>query len=483
MATISERLRGRVLRWLFQDETMNLSSDERKAQGLIALARNYYDGDQVVYLTTRQKAWLDLHPGKVKFVVNISATVVDALVERMAVTGFDVGEAGEGTAALLWEWWRRNRMDAVQTEVHRAAVRDGEAFVVTAWNNALGRPDFVYHPRYVATQAGGDGYGMWMEYETDSPFSAPVRAIKQWTAKQADGSSRVRRTVYYPERIEKYIQDGEWTQISDGNEPWPLPWVTASGQALGIPVAHFRNQATRSELVDVIPLQDALNKAWLDLLAASDSTAFRTLVALGFVPTTDGREPADDGSNLLQVAPGQMLATRKKPGEVSVESIEPASLEPLLAVEERIVQRVAQVSDTPLSRFQLSRQVSSEGALKQNEAPLLAKIGLRQVLFGNAWEDMAEQARRQAAAFSTQAVDLESGITTMWAPAAPRDDVAQIEAARGKAELGVPQVQLWSELGYDAEQIEQMLATPEVQARSAAQSLAVDLGQRMEMGQ
>lgn len=485
MATISDRLRGRVLRWLFQDGSMNATQEERTRQSVIALARRYYDGDQVVYLTTRQKAWLELHPGKVKFTVNVSATVVDAVVERLSVTGFGAGESGDGTATLLWDWWRLNRMDAVQTEVHRSAVRDGEAFVLTAWNNALGRPDFVYHPRYVATQQGGDGYGVWMEYENDGPFAAPVRAVKQWVERQADGSSKTRRTIYYADRIEKLIQDGsDWRPVQDApDEPWPVPWTTADGAPLGIPVAHFRNPGMRSELMDVIPLQDALNKAWLDLLAASDSTAFRMLVVLGFVPTTDGKEPADDGSNLLQVAPGQMLASRKKPGEVSVDSIEPASLEPLLAVEERIVQRAAQVSDTPLNRFQLSRQIASEGTLKQQEAPLLAKVGLRQVLFGNAWEDMAEQARRQAAAFSATTVDLESEINTVWAPKDTRDDETNITVAQGKAALGVPQQVLWSELGYDAQQIEAMLAMPEVQARLAAMQLTMDLGQRMDEGQ
>lgn len=477
MATMGDRLRDRVLRWLFQGEPMTATDEERKHQGVIALARKYYDGEQTVYLTTRQKAWLDLHPGKVQFTVNVSATVVDAVVERLRVTGFDAGQEGAPLAETLWGWWTANRMDAVQTEVHRAAVRDGEAFVLTAWNNATKRPDFVYHPRFVDRQAGGDAFGMWVEYENDDPFNAAQRAVKQWS-ELIDGKPRTRRTVFYPERIEKYVFDGEWRQITDAEgEPWPLPWVTRNGAPLGIPVAHFRNPALRSELVDVIPLQDALNKAWLDILAASDSTAFRMLVVLGFVPTTDGREPAEDGSNLLQIAPGQMLATRKKPGEVQITAIEPASLDPLLQVEERIVQRVAQVSDTPLSRFQFSGQVAAEGTLKQQEAPLIAKIEQRQVLFGNAWEDVADQARWQAATFGEAEIDLETELNTVWAPAAVRDQLAEIEAATGKRALGVPEAQLWSELGYDAAQIAEMMAMPEVQARLAAMTMAMTMGQ------
>lgn len=480
--TIGDRLRQRVLRWLFQGGSTMMTEDEKRAQGLIVLARRYYDGQQAVAMTARQKAWLDLHPGKTQFVVNISATVVDAVTERLRVTGFDA--PGEETAAQVWAWWTKNRMDALQVEVHRAAVRDGEAFVLTAWNNETRRPDFVFHPRFVDAQAGGDGYGMWMEYEHGDPFGAPLRAVKQWGERQADNKARTRQTHYYPDRIEKWIQDGDWREYQDeGDASWPLPWLLPNGAPLGIPVAHFRNPGLRSELADVIPLQDALNKAWLDILAASDSTAFRMLVVLGFVPTLDGNEPAADGSNLLQVAPGQMLATRKRPGEVSVESIEPASLEPLLQVEERIVHRAAQVSDTPLSRFQFTRQIAAEGTLRQLDAPLIAKIELRQTLFGNAWEDVCHQALRQAAAFDGQRLDMNRQLATVWMPAAVRDDKTQIAVAQGKQALGVPEPMLWSELGYDAQQIEDMLATPEVQARLAALQMTLALGQRMDEGQ
>lgn len=487
MATIGDRLRNRVLRWLFQGDGMSLTAEERKAQGIIVLARQYYDGEQIVYMTTRQKAWLDLHPGKVKFVVNISATVVDAVVERLKVTGFDVADdgeedSGEDIEALLWTWWTANRMDAVQTEAHRSTVRDGEAFVITAWNAAEGRPDFILHQRFVDKTLGGDGFGCWMEYENDDPFGIAKRATKQWTELTSDGS-RIRRTVYYPDRIEKYALDGDWKQVQDdGDTSWPLPWVTSQGQPLGIPVAHLRNPGLRSELHDIIPLQDALNKAWLDIMAASDSTAFRMLVVLGFVPTTDGKEPADDGSNLLQIAPGQMLSTRKKPGEVSIDAIEPASLDPLLQVEERIIFRVAQISDTPLNRFQISRQLAAEGTLKQGDAPLLAKVEERQTLIGNAWEDMMIQALRQAVAFGGLQYG-DSTVNAVWSPAAVRDEKKEIEVATAKAALGVPTEQIWIELGYDSHQIAKMLKSPETQARLAGQQMAIALAQQSTTGQ
>ena len=421
-----------------------------------------------------------------RFVVNVCATVIDAVVERLKVTGFDVSddiETGEEDIdQTLWSWWTANRMDAVQTEAHRQAVRDGESFIITAWNAKQARPDFVLHQRFIDKTLGGDGFGCWIEYENNDPFGNPARAFKQWT-EDSDAGARVRRTIYYPDRIEKYALDGDWQQVQDeGDTGWPIPWVDGQGQPIGIPVAHLRNPSLRSELHDIIPLQDALNKAWLDIMAASDSTAFRMLVVLGFVPTTDGKEPADDGSNLLQIAPGQMLSTRKKPGEVSVDSIEPASLDPLLQVEERIIYRVAQISDTPLNRFQFSRQVAAEGTLQQMEGPLIAKIQERQVLMGNAWEDMMHQAIRQAAMFGGYQFG-DVPINTVWSPAAVRDEKKEIEVATAKKLLGVPTEQIWSELGYDAQQIAQMQESPEVQARTANQNMAVALATQGAFGQ
>lgn len=498
MATFGDRLRNRVLRWLFQGEIMSLDAEEKKAQGMIVLARRYYDGDQTVYLTTRQQAWLDLHPGKTKFVVNICATVVDAVVERLRVTGFDVSPgidspsnsdaAEEDLASILWGWWTANRMDAVQTEAHRMAVRDGESFVLVGWNNAEKRPDFVLHPRYVDRTLGGDGFGVWIDYENDDPFGKPERAIKQWTEvmeEQEGPTGRVtRQTHYYPDRIEKYVVlDGDWRPYQEAGDPeWPLAWTMPDGSPIGIPVAHLRNPGLRSELQDVVPLQDALNKAWLDIMAASDSTAFRMLVVLGFVPTTDGKEPAEDGSNLLQVAPGQMLATRRKPGDVSVEAIEPASLEPLLNVEERLVTRAAQISDTPLARFQFTRQVSSAESQKQQDMPIISKVQERQTLFGNAWEDLLQVARRQAAVFGGLPVDLAATISAVWMPAVIRDEAVEVQVATAKKALGVPAEQLWSELGYDAHQIDDMKQTAEVQARTANQQMAVTLAQQGALG-
>lgn len=451
---------------------MSVSASENTAQKLIMTYRNYYAGVHKIYLTDRQKAWLDQHDGKLTFTVNHCPTVVDAVVERLRVTGFESNDPE--ISALLWGWWQANRMDVVQVEAHRYAIRDGDAAVITTWDEEKRRPVYVLHPRFVSKEVAGDGYGVYVEYANDNWLTDPLRAVKQWT----DENNKDRMTVYYPERIERFIKErNRWAEYKDTpDSAWPTPWVDTSGRGLGIPVAHLRNSGLESDLKPVIPLQDALNKAWLDLMAASDMTAFRMLAFFGWIPTTDGKEPEEDGSNLIKVTPGQMLATRKRPGEADIHEIEPADLTPLLEVEDRIVYRMALISKTPASRFLTTKQVSAAESLKEQDEPLVAKVEERQALFGNAWEDLSSVSLNMARAFGGARVPDDVTCSTTWKPARDVDEQAQLENAKARQELGVPFDVVMTLLGYDQQKIDTMKASPEYQNRLAMMTLSVGGG-------
>jgi hypothetical protein len=479
----SNAARNAVLSWLFPGNAMT-DQEEKKAQDLIVLARKYYDGDHEVYLTDRQEAWLDLHNGQIKFTVNHCPTIIDAIVERLKVTGFGLPE-GNDLADQLWKWWKDNRMDIVQIEAHRWALRDGESFILVNWDKAGKLPEFILHPRFVDKSAGGKGFGMWMEYPQDNYLMKPERAIKQWEETNAEGKNQERMTIYYPDRVERYVKvKGKWAEYRENEaDEWPTPWVLSDGTPIGIPVTHFINSGLISEIKEIIPLQDALNKSWLDIMAAADTTAFQMLVFLGWIPTTDGQDPKSDGSNLLKVAPGQMIGTKKSPNNVDFREISPADLTPLLDVEERIVFRMALISDTPLSRFLTSKQVSSADTLKEQDRPLVAKVQERQTRFGNAWEDTMILALRIAKAFggmTEEISDLE--LSTLWSPAELVDEKLQAEAKKLKQELGVTTEQLWAELGYSEEQIEKMMESPEYLATLANLELARLTAEELQSG-
>lgn len=466
-----------------------LKEDELAHERAIMKARRYHEGCQPVALTDRLREFLglgaaqsastggiyadrDLSP----FVMNITRLVVDAVSERMMVAGFDTDEPDESNGTPLptpvadWAWttWLRNRMDSKQDEVHTGAIRDGEYFVIVDWDAVLGRVRFTPHQRFIDAQdAGGDGMGCQMYYPDDDDSQPAMYATKRWVETTFDKDGRrhteQRKNYYYPDRIEqKHLVSGKW-------EPYAptIPWKDAGGEPMGIAVVHFRNVALRCEAWDAFPLQDALNKAMIDLVAASDLTAFRIYFVTGMYPTEDGQPPEEDGSNAMRLAPATMFGTTSTEAKITV--IDGADLSNLQAVKDGLILDIAAITSTPASRFITTKQVAAEGTLKQQEGPLLAKIAKRQALIGNAWEDVYRLARRVANKFGGEALDEEIEVSTRWQAAETRDDVAEAARLTLEQTLGVPQSVLWRKLGYSPTEIAAMQEQKDAEAEADMQ--------------
>ena len=458
-----------------------LAGEEKTRQGNVVLARDYYAGNHSVPLTERQKEFLGFKAAEARFAINYCAMVVDAVVERLLVSGFQAEDDAVSEAAAAW--WKGNRMDEVTHQVHLGAVRDGEFFVMVDWDKEERRPRFLLHPRYTDPMVGGTGFGCKAFYAEGDVAAGQgmVYASKRWTesveVRPGVRRTQQRMTVYYPDRVEKYVFQGAgWTEQEDeGDGGWPVRWVDGAGRPLGIPVVHFRNPGLETELWDAVPVQDAINKTALDILAAADACGFPIFIAKGFMPTNDGKAPEEDGGNYLKLTPGCWMSI---PAGSEVDTLKAAELKGLLEVLDSLVQKLAQVTDTPTARFQVTRQVAAEGTLKQQEEPLLAKVRLRQTLFGNGWEDVIGLGRRLGNAFGGLGLDEAGTVECLWEPAETRDEKAHVEMIALKVEkLRIPLEMAWEEAGYSQEQIERMMETEEYQARQAMREMAkVGLG-------
>jgi len=455
-----------------------LAQEEQRRQEGIVLARLYYAGEHDVPLTDRQKEFLGFQDGgNERFALNYCKTIVRAIAERLIVAGFSGnGPAGAAFSEQAWAWWQANRADGLQGRVHQRTVRDGEYFVFVDWDAAAGRPVWRLHPRYTDATVQGTGFGCKAFYPDGDPDQQMEYASKRWTETVTDErgrrETRQRMTLYHPDRVEKYIlattnSEAGWVPYAEDDGQWPLPWIDRQGRPLGIPIVHFRNNPDlQTELWDAIPVQDAINKCALDILATADATGFRMLVALGFYPTTDGLPPESDGSNYLEVHPGCWIGTTKAPGDANVFALDAADLRPMIELLLEMVLDLARVTDTPVSRFQPTRQIAAEGTLKQQEGPLLAKVRDRQTSFGNSWEDVLYLSRRLANTFGGAGLDEDVLLSTQWEPAETRDEKAFLEGlALKRDKLGVPQVMIWREAGYSQEEIDEMMASDEYQAR------------------
>ena len=435
-------------------QALAAEQDARAAQ--YRAYRAYYDGDQDAKPNARQRAYLHLAHDE-SFSVNLCATVVDALAERLSVSGFETKPQELGVQ--LWQWWIDNKMDGVQGLVHTAAVRDGDTYVLVEWDNVHQRPRITHELAFDGTQ------GVKLHYDRERR-GVVAFASKRWRVESEDPTSAgyVRRmNLYYPDRIEKYISDervseATWQPYREPEQPWPLPWP------LGIvPLVHFRNMDIgldfgRSELSDVIPLQNALNKATLDLLAAADMAGFPVYYLLG-----------DDWGD-LSLSIGSVLKSQRVDAKVG--KIAGSDLTQLLAVCDHLAHRIAQVTRTPLSYFQASGQVAAEGTLKQQESGLLSKARARQVSFGNSWENVMHLCLGLNNLYG-QALPEAEYLESSWAALETRNARDLLETLRIKREvLHVPLATLWSEAGYDEQQIAVMQDSPEYQRYLAQADMA-----------
>jgi len=442
-----------------------LEGEESEAQHNILLARDYYEGDLDLPLTDRQLQFIG-YKREDPFGMNFCRIVVNSVAERLFVAGFDSPDkAFTDWSSTLWQ---ANRMDTTLSDVHLAALRDGEHFVIVSWDDDAGGIAFTPHERYTDPIVDGTGYGCRACYADNDPTQPMLYATKRWTETETSETgtgrqTRQRMTVYYPDRIKRFVMGlgNEWEPYREDGQAFPTPWVDAQGKPLGIPVIHFRNVGDKSELWDAIPIQDAINKMSLDVIAAQDSAGFPLLIARGFYLTTDGAAPATDGTNLLKLAPGSWIGTPE--ANMDVTRMQAADLSQMLAVLDSFIVKLAQVTDTPTSRFQLTGQVAASETLKQQESPLLAKIRARQALFGDAWEDCLYMARRLANLYGNAGLDEEAQIETLWERAETRDETDQLTRLAIKREkLQIPLRQIWKEAGYTEEQIATMLADPEI---------------------
>jgi len=376
------------------------------------------------------------------FADNLCLGVVGAIADRLVVTGFAVVSGPEDAAGDAWAIWAANRMDQRAGEVHKEALTAGDAYVIV-WPDADGNP--ILYPQ--------DAVNVTVRYDPEMPGRL-IWAAKCWPV----GDGRLRLNLYYPDRIEKYVTRSKTESLPDssnGFEPFEVPgevWPLLNPYGR-VPVFHFANDAGigrwgRSELADVVPLQDALNKAIADMLVAMEYVALPQRWATGLEVEIDEAT----GKPRAPFIPGADRVWAVADAETRFGQFDPADLGQFLSVQEGFRKEIAVVSRTPLHFIvPPTGQWPSGEALKSAEAAFLKKVRDRQVVFGNVWEDVMQFALRVAG--QSEAV----AISCQWEDPTPRNELDHANVAVLKAQVGIPERQLWREFGYSEQEIERML--------------------------
>lgn len=394
-------------------------ADLKRRAPVYTLYRDYYDGDHRLTFATRKfsNAFGNLFAA---FADNLSSAVVDAAADRLTLTGFVRDSGDSGSVAEAMNLWRRNRMDRRAGEAHTEALLTGDSYLIV-WPNAEGKA--VIQPQ--------KAHNVTVGYDDENPGRI-IWAVKIWRVRK-----QWRLNLYLPDRVEKWAtpESSQSSEMPDRasafqeyeivGEAWPLP------NPYGVvPVFHMANNAGvgefgRSELRDVIPLQDALNKSIADMLVAQEFVALPQRIITGWEPEID----PDTGQPRSLPSSVERWTAFADAG-VNVTQLAGADLTQFHSTQDGFRREIAGVSRTP-AHFLVptTGDWPSGEALKTAESQFIAKIQDRQVAFGNVWED----AIRFALVIENVTVE---DLSAVWTDPTPRSENDMVQRVKTHVDAG-----------------------------------------------
>ena len=397
----------------------------------------YYTGAQpLAFLSPEAKTALGNRFGVMAS--NIPRLAVTALAERLRITGFT------GDAAL-WADWIGNDLDQTSGVAHREALLLGDSYVIV-WADAFGRPKVtVESAKQVAVQI-------------DPGSRQIVAACKRWETK-----ATTEAVLYLPDRIVRLRANQTGATTIGYNT------IDELANPLGVvPVVNLRNTDRilgdwgSSEIDDLKPLVDALNKSLADMMVTSEYVGrprrWATGIELAEEPVLD--DDGNDTGETVEVNPipeghramisendaarfGQLASADLGGYEASVRVI----LGQVMAVSTLPAHYVGVFTDNP----------ASADALRAAEASLTARAEARQAQFGRGWEQVA---RLMIAVRDGRDPNLIDDIRVHWADAATRSVAQEADAVVKLFQAGLlPRDYALGKLGYSDDDIAKINTT------------------------
>ena len=398
----------------------------------------YYAGTQpLAFLSPEARKALGDRFGRLA--TNLPRLAVTSLAERLRVTGF--------TGADVWEDWIRNDLDQTSGIAHREALLLGASYAMV-WADPFGRPKVTVES---ATQVG---------VLTDPGTRRITAAVKRW-----ETTTTTEATVFLDDLLIRLRaeQTGATTQGFRTIEEIPNP--------LGVvPVVQLKNSDRLlddgvSEIEDLRPLVDALNKVLVDMMTTSEFVGrprrWATGIELEENEEGEAVNPIPEGDRAMisendTAKFGQLEGARLDGYQSAVDVL----LGQIMAVSALPAHYIGQLSDTP----------ASADALRAAEASLTARAEARQAAFGRAWEDVA----RLIVGVRDGADPRQVDVRVTWADAATRSIAQEADAVVKLHQAGLlPASYALKRLGYSDTEVAEIAAA---RRGDALNSMAVDLG-------
>jgi hypothetical protein len=363
------------------------------------------------------------------FADNWCDLVVDAAAERLRVEGFRFGDEPADDAA--WEIWQRNGLDAESDMAHVDAIKLGCVYALVGPDDA-GKAAIQVEAADKAVVAIDPARGRHR--------LAGLRSwVDEWGVQHC--------IVYLPDSI-------TWYTKASANAPWQEELPTTANPLGVVPLIPLPNAPTltdrlgRSDILRVIPLQNAVNKLCGDMIVASEFAAYPQRWATGIdIPTNP-----DTGEKMTaQFLGGADRVWTVPAADAKFGNFNVSDLGIYVRAVEMLIQHVAAQTRTP-PHYLLGQSGAfpSGESLKATETGLVAKVRRKMLSFGEGWEEAMRLAftiegERDKAAM----VDAE----VIWGNPESRMIGQTVDAAVKLQSLGVPRPALWEFTGASPQQI------------------------------
>lgn len=349
-------------------------------------------------------------------VLNILTAVRDGFDQSLSVVGFRGPNSPDNDPS--WASWQRNRMDARQHEVTRAAINYGAGYV-TVLPDHRGRPVWrTRSPRQILAVYEDPQVDEWPQYALETWVS--YKDAKPW-----------RRGMFYDDHG-GYPVDLGWISPSDAIAENLRTATAPSIHEIGAPRPHggvfdgepvcpvvrFVNDRDADDMVvgEIAPLIDAqrtINEVNFDRLIVSRFGAFPQKVISGWSGTKDE----------VLAASARRVWTFDD-DNVKAWTLAPGSVQPYNDVLDKLQEHVALVAS--LSPLDINAKLVNVGAdtVAMAEARKQAKLATKRESFGESWEQVLRLSASMDNDLATaEATDAE----TVWRDTGSRSFAAVVD--------------------------------------------------------
>ncbi|WP_460359527.1 phage portal protein [Mycobacterium sp. ZZG] len=425
-------------------------------QHLYAWLRDYYEGrSPLSFLSADQKVALKNFD---RISSNVCETTVTSIQERLRVSGFTITDA--------WDLYVANNFDQRATNVHRDALLYGGGYV-TAWKDNRGRPSISIE--------SPDRFVVVRDPITDEVVSGCKRVITD---------KAVEAWLYFGDEIQ------HWRVDSPSASTAGFYLVDSVENPLGVPpIAVVGHEGERSVIDNVTTLQDALNKALLDGLTASESAAFPRRWASGISPEErpvlddDGNPVLDEGEPVVELV-NPLTEDRLKTwisddADSRFGQLDAADLNAFESLVRVIMSQVQMVTGLPAHYVGvLQNSVTSADALRAAEAALVSRVEAKQLHYGTGHERLAQL----LLAIRDGGEPDDIPVRVQWAPADTRSVAQEMDATVKAVQAGIyPVTYALAKLGHNEDEIQKIMADREAEIRTG-QRAEMDSYLRLQMG-